>query len=72
MGKKCLKCGYERKKEDSAPEYECPNCGAIYAKVEAAQKKTTGESKSAVYTMKGRQDLLEVFEDRITITPKKV
>ena len=72
MGKKCLKCGYERKKEDSAPGYECPNCGAIYAKVEAVQKKATSESKSAVYTMKGRQDLLEVFEDRITITPKGV
>jgi hypothetical protein len=27
---------------------------------------------SAVYTMKGVQDLLEVFEDRVTITPKGV
>ncbi|CRI63947.1 conserved membrane hypothetical protein [Thiocapsa sp. KS1] len=36
MGKQCLKCGYERKASDLAPEYECPKCGAIYSKVEAA------------------------------------
>jgi predicted RNA-binding Zn-ribbon protein involved in translation (DUF1610 family) len=39
MGKKCLKCLYERQPLDSAPDYECPNCGAIYSKVEAAMKK---------------------------------
>lgn len=27
---------------------------------------------SAIYTMKGVQDSLEVFEDRVTITPKGV
>ena len=27
---------------------------------------------NAIYTMKGVQDLLEVFEDRVTITPKGV
>ena len=27
---------------------------------------------SAIYTMKGVQDLLEIFEDRVTITPKGV
>jgi len=36
MGKKCLKCGYVRRATDVAPEYECPSCGAVYAKVEAA------------------------------------
>ena len=36
MGRKCLNCGYERKHSDLAPEYECPKCGAIYEKVEAA------------------------------------
>jgi predicted RNA-binding Zn-ribbon protein involved in translation (DUF1610 family)/TM2 domain-containing membrane protein YozV len=38
MTKLCLKCGYERQPTDSAPDYECPQCGAIYAKVEAALK----------------------------------
>ncbi|HMJ49254.1 MAG TPA: hypothetical protein VK440_01605 [Burkholderiales bacterium] len=36
MLKVCIKCGYQRKPEDTAPETECPHCGAIYAKVEAA------------------------------------
>ena len=35
MGKVCKKCGYERLSTDSAPDYECPKCGAVYAKVEA-------------------------------------
>lgn len=39
MWKKCFKCGYERGKSDIAPKYECPKCGAIYAKVEAAIKR---------------------------------
>ncbi len=34
MGKECLKCGYVRMPTDSNPDYECPKCGAIYAKVE--------------------------------------
>lgn len=38
MAKQCLKCGYERQASDRAPDYECPKCGAVYAKVEAAQK----------------------------------
>ena len=38
MGKKCLKCGYERQASGISPDYECPKCGAIYAKVESALK----------------------------------
>lgn len=34
MGKICRKCGYERTSVDSTPDYECPKCGAIYAKVD--------------------------------------
>lgn len=29
----CPKCRYTRKPEDTAPDYECPQCGVIYAKV---------------------------------------
>jgi predicted nucleic acid-binding Zn-ribbon protein len=32
----CLKCGYKRQTSDTAPETDCPKCGAIYAKVHAA------------------------------------
>lgn len=28
----CPKCDYERKPTDTAPDYECPACGIIYAK----------------------------------------
>ncbi len=35
IGRKCLKCGHVRlASEDGVPAYECPNCGAVYEKVE--------------------------------------
>lgn len=36
MLKTCIKCGYVRQTTDPAPDYECPKCGVIYAKAEAA------------------------------------
>ena len=42
MGKKCLKCGYERKPSDIVPDYECPKCGAIYTKVEITKQTEQG------------------------------
>lgn len=41
MGKKCLNCGHERQPTDISPDYECPKCGAIYAKMEAALRSET-------------------------------
>lgn len=32
---RCLKCGHDRLPSDPAPSTECPNCGAVYAKLEA-------------------------------------
>lgn len=32
MSATCPKCGYVRKTDDAAPDYECPQCGVIYAK----------------------------------------
>ena len=43
MEKLCIKCGYQRKPGDTAPEGECPHCGAIYAK---GEEKTTTTSTS--------------------------
>lgn len=40
MAKVCLKCGYERKPQEFAPETECPKCGVVYAKVERALRET--------------------------------
>lgn len=36
MVKQCVKCGYLRQKQDTAPEYECPRCGVVYAKATLA------------------------------------
>lgn len=46
MGRKCLKCGHERSPSDVAPEYECPKCGAVYAKVEAAIQRASGNEQA--------------------------
>lgn len=35
MAKTCKKCGYSRKPGDRGADYACPQCGAVYAKVEA-------------------------------------
>ncbi|WPD24353.1 MAG: hypothetical protein SD837_07270 [Candidatus Electrothrix scaldis] len=32
--KKCGKCGYIRKSADTAPDWECPECGIVYEKIE--------------------------------------
>lgn len=32
MQRKCPKCGYTRKENEEAPEYECPRCGIVYEK----------------------------------------
>jgi uncharacterized membrane protein len=34
--KKCLKCGHRRTATDEGPEWACPSCDAVYAKMEAA------------------------------------
>src|SRR3989304_6886646 len=49
MGKKCLKCSHEKTAYELSPDYECPNCGAIYAKVESAlgvKQMSEGESRT--------------------------
>lgn len=41
----CPKCGYIRKPEDQAPQYECPACGIVYDKYE--QHRAATEAKAA-------------------------
>lgn len=51
MSKKCVKCGYIRQGTDTAPDYECPKCGVIYAKAEAAiaaKTRATAEASAAL------------------------
>lgn len=35
---KCPKCEYERRPSDHAPDYECPDCGIVYAKYEPKRR----------------------------------
>ena len=39
QAKQCLKWRHVRAPSDAGPDYECPKCGAVYAKVEAAARK---------------------------------
>jgi uncharacterized membrane protein len=36
--KTCLKCGHTRTPQDEGPDYACPRCDAVYAKVEALHR----------------------------------
>ncbi len=37
--KECLRCGYTRTPNETAPADQCPSCGAYYAKVAANQQR---------------------------------
>jgi len=41
MAMVCPKCGYARGPNDGAPEYECPQCGIIYAKCRPSPPRST-------------------------------
>lgn len=43
----CPKCAYTRKPQDQAPEYECPNCGVIYAKAKPRSTSNPGPDTRA-------------------------
>jgi len=62
MGKKCLKCGYERTEADYAPDYECPSCGAVYAKVEKlARERRATVSRAGKFDRKYRSKWTILF-----------
>lgn len=46
-GRHCLKCGHVRKRDDAGPDYACPACGAIYAKVRAVVHQREEEAREA-------------------------
>ncbi len=57
----CPSCGFR-----SAPNGKCKACGQVYLGA------TAPVDSNAIYTMKGVQDVLAVFEDKVTITPHGV
>jgi predicted RNA-binding Zn-ribbon protein involved in translation (DUF1610 family) len=61
--KNCLKCGHQRLSSDQGSELECPKCGAIYAKVEAAlaekirqQSEQPSNKKTTTSTVKTKKN----------------
>lgn len=64
-GRECLKCGYVRLPSDLGPDYACPNCSAVYAKLEALQKAKTealARERNAQQNLERRAALEERFE----------
>jgi len=41
--KKCPACGYVRKADEVAPDFECPSCGKIYSKIKNQKSEPTPE-----------------------------
>lgn len=53
----CPKCGYARKPEDAAPEWQCPACGVAYKKFRdaaAAREGDAASSKGAIVDLRER------------------
>ena len=66
MSKQCVKCGYVRKASDTVPDYECPKCGVIYAKIEDARMLGTSKlpsqpKKSSLKLKKSKSAYLSVL-----------
>ena len=68
MPNKCLKCGYERKSTDIAPDYECPKCGVIYSRFreklniktgKQEKKEEQGNNNSYLEDRKETKDIIE-------------
>jgi hypothetical protein len=56
MSKKCVRCGYVRQPRDLAPPYECPKCGAIYAKTGPSPRKGKVGQKEKSPTSRGSRE----------------
>ncbi len=56
----CPKCSYVRKTTDTAPEFECPSCGIIYAKYDPAT-----DMKNRVYRARSTGDWKGIPRDQI-------
>jgi uncharacterized membrane protein/predicted RNA-binding Zn-ribbon protein involved in translation (DUF1610 family) len=63
--RKCLKCGHVRRPDDGGPDYACPACGAVYAKLEALQREQAElEDRQSIETrnLERRAALQERFD----------
>ena len=65
---KCPKCGYARKTEEAAPEWQCPSCGVAYAKADAARngEERARRRESSGSSFAGKFLLVAVFSVAIS------
>lgn len=47
----CPKCHYKRTAADTAPDWQCPSCGVVYAKVNARPREAPEESMATELTL---------------------
>jgi len=68
-GKVCPKCRYERKRTDTAPDYECPKCGVIYDKYIAPEARMNAPGrKSKIPALPLSSKIAVLFALAITIS----
>lgn len=63
--RECLKCGHVRQPTDAGPDYACPKCSAVYAKMEAlhqAREDAAEEEAIATRNIERRAALDERFD----------
>lgn len=72
-GKKCLKCGYTRQPGDISPDTDCPQCGAIYAKVEAAARaaRMKAEQEAAIRAKEEMRARVEAEKEALRAKAEK-
>lgn len=61
----CPKCGYLRKENESAPDWQCPSCGVAYNKVIQANKENAPLAIAQPHRLEIEEefDLKEYLED---------
>jgi uncharacterized protein YbjQ (UPF0145 family) len=66
VSKICLKCDYKRQPTDLGPEWQCPNCEAVYTKIEQAVKQGVDvQSKQRPLT---KQDVADKLSKMVATT----
>ena len=71
----CPKCGYVRQPTDTAPDYECPSCGIIYARYDPARAEQLEAQRAALRAKAAKRvealadktvELLNAIDSRLT------
>lgn len=61
----CKVCNYQRQNSDLAPDYECPQCGIVYAKADQYLKKKSEQEKIALEANKRDEQIKRREKNKI-------